>query len=132
MDGQVIEIDDIERKAFGLDPDHAGAIDAGSGNDVEVDTGCEDMAVLVVGVIAADLGPARGGKQVQLGWGCRFTWFWKHVGKFCHQIFQPPGVRGRCIQRATIDFGQASIQPARFQSHKHGFNCFHGAAVSFA
>ena len=63
MDRQVAQIHHVHGEALALDADGSAAAGLHGGDDVQVHTAGQDPAVLVVGVVAADLRAARGGEQ---------------------------------------------------------------------
>ena len=61
------QVDDVDaRVALGLEPDDVVVVGAGDGDDVLVDRGADDLAALVVRVVAADLGAPRRGEEVDV------------------------------------------------------------------
>ena len=60
-DGQAVQADFQSGVALGLDADDVLAVGGGAGQHVQVHAAAQHPAVLVVGVVAADLGAARRG-----------------------------------------------------------------------
>ena len=67
-------------KAQGLDADDIFLIRGDDGHHIQVDRACQHHAVVVVGVVAADLGAARGGIEAQRAVGAVFLF------KFVDQV----------------------------------------------
>ena len=65
--GQVIKVDDAQVVALALHAQLVQAVGGGSSDHINVHTACQHAAMLVVGVVAADLGAAGGTIQTGLG-----------------------------------------------------------------
>ena len=67
--GKVIQIDLQKRIALELDANPARSVGCGAGQHIHVDAAAQDMAVLMVRVIAADFGPAGAAEQRGIAFG---------------------------------------------------------------
>lgn len=65
--GQVVKVDDAQVVALALHAQLVQAVGGGSGSHVNVHAACQHTAMLVVGVVATDLGAAGGTIQTGLG-----------------------------------------------------------------
>ena len=65
--GQVVKVDNAQVVALALHAQLVQAVGGGSSDHINVHAACQHAAMLVVGVVAADLGAARGTIQTGLG-----------------------------------------------------------------
>ena len=70
-DLQAVQLHNVHGEALALDADDVLPVGSHGGNDIQVDTAGQHQAVLVVGVVAADLRAARRGEDGSLVTGAK-------------------------------------------------------------
>ena len=101
---QVAGFDGVHLVAFGFDADQAAVIGGDHGDDIQIDAGGDNPAVVVVGVVAGDFGAAGSGEKSQV-----FAVAVK-LGESVHR-FTVAGSLGGNLVRAVKAF-QLFVQPA--------------------
>ena len=66
MDGQIVEVDRDRREALRVDQNEVRAVEPDLSVRLHIDRGSQNAAVLMVGMVAADLGAAGRGKVIEL------------------------------------------------------------------
>ena len=92
----------------GFDADHAACVGVDAGNGVQIDAGGQGVALLVVGVVPAQLRAARAGEQRRRGAIIGPI----EITKAAYQCQQPPGRPGGAV---PVDTAQLLVTDSILQ-----------------
>ena len=109
FDGQLFQLHHVHRISLRLDADPSAGTGGSHRDHVEIHTGGQHPAVIVVGVIAADLGTSGRGEQAQV----------RPVPKAVHK-----GLDGAAVAFALIGEAAGTVQPGKQRVKRPAVQCF--------